>query len=78
MLIYLKLAGEYTDCIATDSPNECYGYNIKQSEGEATVILKFWGMQSTPSLPTFPGPLWPGVVAPERVRSVGQIEPFDI
>ena len=25
------------------------------------------GMQSTPSLPSLPGPLWPGVVAPERV-----------
>ena len=31
-------------------------------------------MQSTPSLPSLSGPLWPGVVAPERVLSMGQIE----
>ena len=31
-------------------------------------------MQSTPSLPSHPGPLRPGVVAPDRVLSMGQIE----
>ena len=31
-------------------------------------------MLSTPSLPSMPGPLWPGVVVPERVLSIGQIE----
>ena len=31
-------------------------------------------MQSTPSLPSLPGPLWPGVVAPDRVQSMGRIE----
>ena len=31
-------------------------------------------MWSTTSLPSLPGPLWPGVVAPERVLSMGQIE----
>ena len=30
-----------------------------------------WG---TPSLPLLPGPLYPGVVAPDRVLSMGQIE----
>ena len=25
-------------------------------------MLELWGMRSTPSLPSFPGPLWPGVV----------------
>ena len=34
-------------------------------------MLELWGMQSTPSLP---GPLWPGVVAPDKVLSMGQIE----
>ena len=29
-------------------------------------MLKLWGMQSTPSLPSLPGPLWPGVVAPDK------------
>ena len=29
-------------------------------------MLELWGMQSTPSLPSLPGPLWPGMVAPDR------------
>ena len=35
-------------------------------------------MQSTPSLPLLSGPLWNGVVAPDKVLSMGQIEWFDI
>ena len=31
-------------------------------------------MQSTLSLPLLPGPLWVGVVAPDRVLSMGQTE----
>ena len=31
---------------------------------------EFWGLQSTPSLPLLPGPLWPRVVAPERALSM--------
>ena len=37
-------------------------------------MLELWGMQSIPSLPSLPGPLRPGVVAPDRVLSMGQIE----
>ena len=37
-------------------------------------MLELWGMHSTPSLPPLPGPLWLGVVAPDRVLSMGQIE----
>ena len=37
-------------------------------------MLELWGMQSTPSLPLLPGPLWTGVVVPDKVLSVGQIE----
>ena len=37
-------------------------------------MLELWGIQSTPSLPLPPGPLWPGVAAPDRVVSMGQIE----
>ena len=29
-------------------------------------MLELWGMWSTPSLPSLPGPLWPGVVAPDK------------
>ena len=47
------------------------------SAGEAQV-LELWGIWSTPSLPLLLGPLWSGVVAPERVLSMGQIELFDI
>ena len=47
-------------------PNECPGYDTKQSDGEAPALLELWGMRSTPSLPSLPGPLWPGVVAPDK------------
>ena len=55
---------------------ECPSYDTKQFGGEAPV-LELWGMWSTPSLPLLPGPLWPGVVAPDRDLSMGQIELFD-
>ena len=31
-------------------------------------------MRSIPSLPSLPGPLWPGVVVSDRVLSMGQSE----
>ena len=31
----------------TPTPNKCPAYNIKPSDGEAPVILEFWGMQNT-------------------------------
>ena len=38
-------------------------------------MLELWGMQSTPSLPSLSGPFFqPGVVALDRVLSMGQIE----
>ena len=52
--------------------NEYPGYDIKQSDGEVPEMLELWGMQRTLSLPLLPGPLWLGMVAPERVLS--QIE----
>ena len=30
-------------------------------------MLELWGMWSTPSLPTLPGPLWSGMVAHDSV-----------
>ena len=47
-------------------PNECPGYDTKQSDGEVPAMLELWGMRSTPSLPSLPGPLWPRVVAPDK------------
>ena len=38
------------------------------------LMVRLWGMWSTPSLPSLPGPLWPGVVAADRALSMGQIE----
>ena len=55
----------------TPSPNECPGFDTKQSDGEVPAVLELWGMRSTPSLPSLPGPLWPGVVAPDRALSMG-------
>ena len=42
------------------------------------VILELWGKCSTPSMPLLPGTLWPGVVAPDRILSMGQIKLFNI
>ena len=47
--------------------------DIKPSDDD-TAGLEIWGMWSTPSVPLLPGPLWPRVVAPDVVQSIGQIE----
>ena len=75
------MSPEYTDCISAeiyDSINESPGYDTKQSDGEASVMLELWGMLSTSSLPSLLCPLRPADVAPDRVPSMGQIELFDI
>ena len=68
---------EYTNYIFIEeyeSPNKCSGYDTKQSDGEASVMLELWGMWSTPSLPLLSGSFWSGVGAPDRVLSMDQIE----
>ena len=76
-LCVVQLAGavEYTDCKSADGlappPNECPGYETKQSDAEVPAVLELWGMRSTPSLPSLPVPLWPRVVAPDRALSMG-------
>ena len=61
----------------SNTPKKGYsGYETKiASDGEAHVlnIREVW---STASLPLLPGLLWPGVVAPDRVLSMGQIDLF--
>ena len=64
-------------CKQVGFPNECIGYGIKQCYDEAPV-LEIWKMWSTLSLPLLPGLLWPRVVTPDRVLSMGYIELFDI
>ena len=56
------------------TPNECSGYDTKQSDVEVPAMLELWGMRSTPSLPSFPCPRWPEVETTDRVLSMGQIE----
>ena len=45
------------------------------SGGEASV-LGLWRMWSTPLLPLLQGPLWPGVIVPVRVLSIGKTDLF--
>ena len=42
-------------------------HDTKQSDPEVQLILEFWKMRCTPSLPSLSDPLWPRVVAPNRV-----------
>ena len=63
-------AVEYTYCTSAEGvrpPQKCPGYDTKQSDGEVSIMLKLWGMQSTPLLPSISGPLMLGVAAPNRV-----------
>ena len=49
-----------TKCISAEgynSPNECTGYDSKQSEGTAPVILELWRKRIASSLPSLHGPL---------------------
>ena len=52
----------------------CPQYDTKQSGVEIPVMLELWGIPSTPLLPSLPGQIWPGVVAPDRIVSMGKIE----
>ena len=51
--------------------NKFPGYGTKQSDGEVPVMLELWVMWSTPSLPSLPGPLRLGMIAPDRTLSMG-------
>ena len=67
-------AAKYTNCISVngqDSSNEYPGYGTKQSDSVAQIMIELWGMWSTYLLPLLTGPLWSGVVASDRVVSMG-------
>ena len=49
-------------------------YDPKQSYGETRLMVELWGIQSTPLLPSLPGPLCRGMVAPCKVLPMDQIE----
>ena len=81
LLAQWAVVAEYTDCISETGrtpPNVCPYYGTKPFKGKAPVILEFREMQSIPSLTSFPGPLGPEVVAPDKFLSMGQIKLFDI
>ncbi len=61
-------------CRVVRTPNDCPGYDTKQSDSEVPIMLEPWGMRSTSSLTSLPGPLWPGVVAPDRALCMGKIK----
>ena len=48
--------------------------SVLDKTNEVPVILELWGMRSNSSLPSLSGPLRLGVVVPERVLSMDQIE----
>ena len=73
--IISALSANAVECIF---PNECPGYDIKQSDGKDPVVLEFWGMRSTPLLPLHLDPFSPRMVAPVKVLSKNQIELLDI
>ena len=56
-----------TECLS----NECSGFDTKL---HLIIGQELWKMQSTLSLPLFPGPLCPRVVALDRVPSMGHTE----
>ena len=49
-------------------------YDTQQSDNEDPVMHDLWGMQSTPSWPSLSGPLWPWMVAPDSILSMGEME----
>ena len=67
---------EYTDWTSAEgwnSPNKCPVYDTKKSDVEAAVMLELWRRWGIPSLPLFPGPQCLGVVATDKVLSIGQL-----
>ena len=55
------------------SPPSVLDMMLNNLNCKAPVMLELWGMQSTLLLTSLPSPLWPSVVALDRVLSIGQI-----
>ena len=76
LMVFAQSAGavEYTASLQrgkTPHRNERHGYDTKQSDREVPVMLELWRMRSAPLLPSLQGPLWPGVVEPDKVPIYG-------
>ena len=61
-------------CRGVRLPDEIPDYGTKQSDCEVPVMLELWGMWSTPVLQSLLDSYWPGVLIPDRVLSMGQLE----
>ena len=70
----LGLQNTPTAALQRDKIHPTSGYVTKLSDGEVPAMLELCRMRSTPSLPSLPGPPLPGVVAPDKVLSLSQIE----
>ena len=73
-IVQLPGAVEYTNCTSAegqDHSQQVSNYNSKQLDCEVPVMLELWGMQSTSLLPSLPGSLWLGIVAPDRALFMG-------
>ena len=57
-------------CRGVRPPNDCAGYDTKQSDGEVPVMLDLWEMRSIPLQPSLPGPIWSSVVATDKALSM--------
>ena len=55
------------------NPNKCRGYNIEPFDGEIPA-LEIWRMWNILLFTLLQGPLWPHVVPPDRVPSMGHID----
>ena len=67
-------AVEYTDYFSIEGyPPKCV-LDMILNNSKVPRMLELWGMRSTPSLTSLPGSHLPGVVAPDRDLSIGQIE----
>ena len=67
-------AVEFTDYLSAGGylrPKECPRYDTKLSDSEVPIMLELSGMWSTPSMSPLSGPLWLGVIATDRVLSIG-------
>ena len=53
----------------TNNNNKCHGYDSKKSDSEVPVMLELWRMRNSPSLQSLLGPLWSGIVAPDKGSS---------
>ena len=67
-------AAEYTNSISEEKTPPMSVLDMTLN----SLMLRLQGMQSTPSLPSLPGPLWPIMKAPDSILFMGHIELFDI